>query len=443
MQNRYKRILFLFISCMFVSSASGQINSPFTRFGFGEIRPQTFTTQQSMGGMGAAFRHRAYINPTNPASYSSFYREVQLIDTVSGDTLTNIIKAASFETSILARIQNTTDGIDIANSGDGNIGHMAFGIPIPGFGGLSFGLIPYSEVNYNVSTEEITDPIGKTGYNFAGNGGLYHLYSGLGYGKKNLSVGAQMKYLFGTLSNSNVIHYPELANSHGTRKLVYSKIRGFVWEAGLQYTQDLSENFNLHMGVSGAPGAKIKAISDTVWDRVYTIDNQTFGHIDTISSTFDATFNTTIPANFRAGMILERKNKWLVGLEFRFEQWSKVKDFLTQNDQQDSWQLMLGGQFIPDIRKKGLANKRYRFGAYLGESYLIVNNEPVQDYGITFGFGIPVIRPRQLVFSSVDLSFNAGSRGKISQNLINDNYFQINFGINLNDSGWIFKTKFY
>lgn len=443
MPNKFIRFLFFITFTFFVLSGKGQVNSPFTRFGLGEFRPQSFTSQQSMAGLGAAFRHHAYINPINPASFSAFYEEFQIIDTTTGDTLKSVVKAASFETSILARIQNTSNATDKSNSGDGNIGQLALGIPIPGFGGLSFGLIPFSEVDYDIVLKDLSDTNSITNYRFFGEGGLFNLYAGAGYGIKNFSIGAQVKYLFGTITNSSTIYYPELHNSNGTRKLVFSKIRGFTWNAGIQYRAKISDKVNLRLGAFGNPSIKIKAVSDTIWDRVVYVNDQTFGHIDTLSSTLDAEYKIAMPASYGIGFMFERKNKWIAGLEFRTEKWSKIKDFLTQSDQNDSWQIIAGGEVIPDIRKRGLSNKRYRFGVYYGETHLIVNNNSVSDYGITFGIGIPVMRPRQSIFSSIDFSFQAGTRGSINKNLITDNYYQLNLGINLNDSGWIFKTKFY
>ena len=55
---------------MFCYSYS-QENSPFSRYGIGDIYPQQNITSRGMGGLSAAYTSTQAINTMNPASYGS------------------------------------------------------------------------------------------------------------------------------------------------------------------------------------------------------------------------------------------------------------------------------------------------------------------------------------------------------------------------------------
>jgi hypothetical protein len=66
----------------------------------------------------------------------------------------------------------------------------------------------------------------------------------------------------------------------------------------------------------------------------------------------------------------------------------------------------------------------------------LVNGNPLEDIGGTFGFSLPVGRA-----STVDLGFKIGKRGVVPQSSIEENYFRMYFGITFNDQ-WFIKRKF-
>ena len=54
------------------SPAFSQDNSPYSRFGIGDLVPATHIIGRSMGGISAGYNNFLSINFNNPASYSSF-----------------------------------------------------------------------------------------------------------------------------------------------------------------------------------------------------------------------------------------------------------------------------------------------------------------------------------------------------------------------------------
>ena len=64
----------VFISILIITQlslkAQNNTNSPYTRFGYGELADRSFGAGRAMGGVGIGLRSSKQINPMNPASYS-------------------------------------------------------------------------------------------------------------------------------------------------------------------------------------------------------------------------------------------------------------------------------------------------------------------------------------------------------------------------------------
>jgi hypothetical protein len=62
------------ITCNFLYA---QENSPYSRYGLGDIAPSTNIVNRGMGGLSAAYADPFSINFTNPASYSQFLSYIE------------------------------------------------------------------------------------------------------------------------------------------------------------------------------------------------------------------------------------------------------------------------------------------------------------------------------------------------------------------------------
>ena len=65
---------------------------------------------------------------------------------------------------------------------------------------------------------------------------------------------------------------------------------------------------------------------------------------------------------------------------------------------------------------------------------LVINNTSINDYGMNFGLGLPV------GLSRINLGVEFGKKGTTSNNLIEENYFNLSVGLSLNDI-WFKKRK--
>jgi hypothetical protein len=65
----------------------------------------------------------------------------------------------------------------------------------------------------------------------------------------------------------------------------------------------------------------------------------------------------------------------------------------------------------------------------------LANGNKVKDIGINFGLSLPAGR------SSLDIGFRYGKRGNRADNLFEESYMKIFFGVSFNDN-WFIKRKF-
>ena len=69
----FKKLINTCLFCIFVTTAMAQSgsNSPYSRYGFGQLSDQSFGNSKAMGGIAYGLRNGYQINAANPASYSA------------------------------------------------------------------------------------------------------------------------------------------------------------------------------------------------------------------------------------------------------------------------------------------------------------------------------------------------------------------------------------
>ncbi len=428
------KVLILFSILIFtVEIATAQENSPYTRYGVGDVRSTSVTANQGMGGLGAATRDNLRINFTNPASYSKFG---------SGGQYT------TFETGLFTRNMWISGEDSIYNTGYANLDYLAFGIPLKERWGMSFGLMPYSRVNYNFS-ERINDAqIGIYENQYSGRGALYQLWLGSGYEIKGFSFGANIALAFGKIDYTKAIAFPDSLESLNTRNTSNLRSRGFFWNLGLQYSKKLDNELVITAGIYGNANLKLNTDLTQTWERYVN----SFGVdvvLDTVIAPVEAEGKITLPGKFGAGLTVGKEGKFVAGFDFEYNLWSDFDNNVIAYDPlQDSWVMKIGGEITPDYKAISKYGKRmtYRAGAHFGKSQLNLNGQDISDFGITFGFALPVsLKKRSTfdksVFSKVNFAFDIGKRGTTQNNLIKENYIKASIGFTLSDK-WFIKRKF-
>ena len=199
----FKHTLWALLLTMVTGMAIAQnnTNSPYTRYGYGDLSDQNFGNSKAMGGIAFGLRDGAQINPLNPASYTAI------------DSLTFL-----FEGGVSLQNMNISGGGVKLNAKNSSFDYLAMQFRLHRRLAMSIGLLPFSNVGYTVSdTQNATDPAtgNTTAYarNYTGDGGLHQLYVGLGVKVfKDLSVGVNASYFWGDITRSRTIirMYPGL-----------------------------------------------------------------------------------------------------------------------------------------------------------------------------------------------------------------------------------------
>src|SRR5437762_2590918 len=124
-------LLFLFLFFPYLSSAQST-NSPYSRFGIGDIQSQSFLKNKGMGGTSRAFSSPFNINFVNPASLSS-------------------LLLTTFEIAVAGNVTEFESGSLKQQSGTSSLNYFALGFPIKANKwGTAFGLLPFTNTGYNI-----------------------------------------------------------------------------------------------------------------------------------------------------------------------------------------------------------------------------------------------------------------------------------------------------
>lgn len=397
--------------------AQNNTNSPYTRYGYGQLSDVGSSNSKAMGGVAYGLRDGSQVNFANPASYTAV------------DSLTFI-----FDGAVSLQNTNFSDGTLKQNAKNSSFDYITMLFRVAPWCGMSFGLLPYSNVGYSM-TEYRPDeeyPESSSSVTYSGDGGLHQLYVGAGFKIfKNLSVGANFSYLWGDISHSTYLTFPSDANQLPFSRVSSASLKSYKLDFGVQYTQMLDKKHSLTFGAVVSPG--------------HDIDNRTNISTQVGNSSTGATVTTRdsastygIPLTIGAGLSYVYDNRLTVGADFMFQQWNKT----TYMNEKDAFcsrtRIGIGAEYIPNpMGRNYLAHVKYRIGAYYSQPYYKINGMRAADeYGVSGGFAFPLMRTRSLL--SVTAQY-VRTKGK-QASFLDENMLRISIGITFNER-WFFKNR--
>ena len=421
----------LFMPVLLFAQFNNNTSSPFSRFGLGDLHSYSHGRTTGMGGASLGSRNSRQINMVNPASYTS-------VDSLS----------FLFEFGITGRFSQFKNDLGRFSTDDVNFRYFAMSFPVSRRIATSFGLIPYSDVGYDIRVGDSIPGSGKVDYYYYGEGSLSRAYFGLAVKPlRNVSVGANLFYFFGSLRRNSLVSFPGNVEMYSIRKNDDIRLRDFGANFGLQATRPMKKDQTLTFGATleakpsfTAFGSDItiKTVSLTVYEGSTP---RTYTDSDTISFKQEVKDKITLPMTAGAGVSYVKKNKIEINADYYFQNWSKaVFPFgLTNELLKDRSVITVGGEYIPDrFSIRSFAQRiAYRAGFRYENSYIAINNQQIKDFGMSFGIGLPVYRSN----STVNISAEIGKRGSTNNNLIRENYAKLNFNVNLHDL-WFIKRRF-
>ena len=131
-----------------------------------------------------------------------------------------------------------------------------------------------------------------------------------------------------------------------------------------------------------------------------------------------------------------------MGAEYTYLDASKFDNRSFTSDNvvyENASKVKLGGYYIPKYNSLTSYLNRivYRAGLRYEETGLNINGQAINEFGISFGVGLPVGN----LFSNANVGFEFGTRGTTNAGLVKEEFFNLSLSLSLNDR-WFRKVKF-
>lgn len=428
-----------------------QENSPYSRYGLGDLAPNRNIFTRGMGGISAGVFD--YLGNLQGMNSNNFSNPATLSNVTN--TIFDIGAEADFRT---LKSLNPVKKFTAANS---LFSYLSLAFPVASEKmkkkninwGLSFGLKPVTKINYKIENAKRLSSIDSLYTLYEGTGGTNQAYFGTALKIKGLSVGINAGYMFGNKDYSTRLSFIN-------DTVIYSKSNtqsqtsfgGFFINGGLQYefvlNKDKKEELPkiLRVGVYGNLKQKLNATRDNLTETFNYDPNGSAYRVDSVFDQKNVKGTIEYPSSFAGGFSYQ-DNHWILGADFEMANWSNYRYYGQADQVQNSWTVRVGGQYYP--AKQGSSVKkyfnfvRYRAGFYYGSDYIKVNNSR-PDFAFTVGTGMPLTSLQRInwygEYVMLNTALEIGGRGNKTSN-IKENMVRFSIGIAMNGR-WFRKLKY-
>jgi hypothetical protein len=407
---KYFFALLLWVICI-AGQTQNLFSSPYSVYGLGMINNRLSTLNRGMGGTGIAVRDGYNLSYVNPASLGSIASPVSSV----------------FEIGFYVEQSNYKSNELSESVSNGSLSNINYWFKLSPRWSSMVGLSPFSSVSYKINTTRILGGISDVDYTYEGSGNLSQLYWGNGFSIfKNLSVGFNISYVFGTISKNESIGTFNEPNA----LLFENKINTnrFNIDAGVQYSIPLNNKKTLVLGIVGDDGLDFKA---TQKNYLYN------GSLDTLNASKGDRLEYSTPVSIGAGLALHATRS-VIAADIKFDKWSDVNSNEDDATFDDVWKVSMGYMYKgnPDGFNY-LSAVSIRAGFYVQNYYMRIKENQMPWWGISAGISIPVFDNR----SSININYSFNQLGTSNDGLILQRSQQIMFDVIVRDL-WGAKRKF-
>ena len=405
--------------------AQGGTKSPYSQFGVGVLADQSQSMGRGMNGVGYGLRFGNQVNTLNPASYSSV------------DSLTML-----FDMGLSGQITSFEEGNVRRNAKMASFEYVVGSFRAWKNVGVSFGVLPFSNVGYDYSSVTRDRTMGTLTESFSGDGGLHQVFLGVGWRMlKPLSIGVNASYLWGDISRTV---QPSVSSASNTLTKTYSTtVNSYKLDFGVQWEQRIRRSDVLTIGAVFGLGHNLKNKAEmTVLGR-NTLSNK---NDTTVFGVKDA---NVLPMSYGAGLSYRLDGKLTMAADFSLEKWGDEK-LPVFNTSSNTYELKRG--LLKDRKKVNVgfdyvanpgsqARKywefvHYRIGAGIATPYYNINGQDgPSELSVSAGIGLPILNAHNNR-SMLNIS-GQWARTK-ADGFITENTFRINIGITFNER-WFMK----
>jgi hypothetical protein len=425
------------------TAAFSQENSPYSRYGLGDLAPNHNIFTRGMGGIAAGVVDYQSINFVNPATLANLPNTIFDIG-LEADIRTlkssNPVKKFTAANSLFSYVQLAFP-LATEKMRKKNIGW-----------GMTFGLKPVTKINYKIQK------VGRNAVDslvtlYEGSGGLNQAFIGTGLKIKNLSLGINAGYMFGNKDystrlnflNDSVVYY----KSNSQNKTTFN---GFVITGGLQYEWVFNKDKKqevprvLRLGVYGNLQQKLNAKRDEIRETFAYDVNLAAQRVDSVYEQKGVKGTIEYPSSYGIGISYADEH-WLFGADYEASKWNSYRYYGQTDQVQNSWTIRVGGQYYPAKQgtpvKKYFNFVKYRAGFYYGPDYVKTNGSR-NEYGFTFGTGMPLTSLQRLSYTGeyvvLNTALEIGGRGDKNSN-VREGMVRFSIGVSMN-ARWFRKLKY-
>ena len=447
------RLIGLGLTVFFYTSVAAQDNSPYSRYGLGDVVPNHNIVSRGMGSIAAGFTDFQTVNFTNPASYGNLSyaspTDIRLNPAYQRSTI------FEFGAEMDRKTLKTYTPSSNFTSRNLVIPYIQMGFPIKMikankkgiFLGADFSLKPVYRINYQIAKIDSLQGVDSFSTVYNGDGGLHEVSGGLGIRIKNLSLGFNAGFAFGKKEYSTNLTFLSLRTPYfASTSSTNTNFNGTFFNAGFQYEIDLKNKSTIVLGGYGNLQQTLKGSQDNIRQTVYT---DLGGEKVTIDSVFSNNVKGEIirPSSFTVGFTYrDGAGHLLFGADYEATKWADYRFYGQPDSVVNNYKIKAGVEYYPASNNTPLKNYfsfvRYRFGFNFGPDYVKVNNA-LPEYGITFGAGFPLKIRRSFYeteSSILNTAIEFGSRGNKNSNY-KENTVRISIGFSMSDL-WFRRYKY-
>ncbi len=425
--NKLRKLLGIIVVLLAFQTVIGQTGtvSPYSRFGIGQLKSKSINTRlHGMGGIANAVASNRFVNPSNPATYTHF------------DSLSFLFNAGLQMSSSTYRTSTLTE-----QGSNASLSYFSMGFPVTRHWRVGIGLLPYADIGYNIIVSDFEEGIGRYNYAFNGDGGLNQLFFGNGFKiTDRLSIGVNVTYVFGRNTTSTLLYFPDSTLYANTKTEERLLANDFMFDYGIYFTQPLDNDYQLNIGLVYGQKVNLNVKREKLIRSLFGgVDGGVEYILDTIAYQPEREGKLELPHTLGLGLSFEKKNRWMIGLDANWQNWETFNIDNRPDSLQNAWNIAVGGEFTPKHTSitKYWSRVTYRMGVRYNQTYLNLYGQSINEFGISFGLGLPL--PRSL--TTIDLSLEVGQGGTTAKNLIQETFVNFTVGVSIYER-WFVKRRY-
>ncbi len=403
-----QRCLLILLLCSGTARGLAQdITSPYSILGIGDIETKDYGKFFGMASTTLAMRSASFINLGNPASLTALDARMLNIDVNSR------WRSSSFRYPINDSFTSSYN--------DAAIRRLSLTFR-PGDGwGFSFGIKPYSTVNYQIEEKLNLSSGGQTSINkkVSGSGGINQVYLANGFKiGKNFSMGLTASYLFGSLTRNTLYTYENLGVNIARNE--YEVLKGFQLQGGIQYTGKTGEHLSHTIGLVVSNPTKLKGSLETEYTNKDTV----------LQSASKDSKGFKLPLQFGIGYALVIDDMITIAADYHRSDWEQRKLDYPNAYLHQAQRFSLGFQYVSQKQMQGQMREKVfiQAGVAYDQGYIAIKGQQVNDLSATVGIGSNLSR-----LINVYLGLEVGSKGSTTKDQIRERYTQISAGVTLKE----------